>query len=123
MRRRPPSSTRTDTLFPDTTRCRSQDVDRRLGELLRPRGRVRRLEGDVLAVRLALGAEPLGVLEGRDEPGRSEEHTSELQSLMRISYAVFCLTNKKPSLQNAYTQVTPTHKIARLCSDQTLHKK
>src|SRR3546814_3327184 len=47
---------------------------------------------------------------GRRVPGRSEEHTSELQSLMRISYAVFCLTNTNtnPSLPSPHTP-TPTH--------------
>src|SRR3546814_15800424 len=74
MIRRPPRSTRTDTLFPYTTLFRS----------------------------------PLGDIDGEDEEredsehgdvaldeDRSEEHTSELQSLMRISYAVFCLKKKK----------------------------
>src|SRR3546814_10163895 len=75
MIRRPPRSTRTDTLFPYTTLFRSRAVARTNGK----------------------GPNclwPIG------DPGeRSEEHTSELQSLMRISYAVFCLkkkTNKQP---------------------------
>src|SRR3546814_1567081 len=77
MIRRPPRSTRTDTLFPDTTLFRS-DVAHRGS----PRRR-RRLQGT--APRF---------LQGRLDD-RSEEHTSELQSLMRISYAVFCLKIKK----------------------------
>src|SRR3546814_2445442 len=81
MIRRPPRSTRTDTLFPYTT-------------LFRSRGR--RLAGAE-----AGGLEGLARLPGAEIerlPGgadRSEEHTSELQSLMRISYAVFCLKKKK----------------------------
>src|SRR3546814_1611982 len=88
MRRRPPRSTRTDTLFPYTTLFRSPAVfdccrgDRR-GEP-RPDPRPDR--------RVDPGAR-LGPNHGGKE-GRSEEHTSELQSLMRISYAVFCLKKK-----------------------------
>src|SRR3546814_6445244 len=82
MIRRPPRSTRTDTLFPYTTLFRSSGADR-----VRARGRCRGRSGDVGLHRLA-GA-------GRRRPARSEEHTSELQSLMRISYAVFCLKKKK----------------------------
>src|SRR3546814_10319885 len=91
MIRRPPRSTRTDTLFPYTTLFRSRTrsaaaAARTAGRactapLARPRGRRRT-------------ADPrcdTGDCRGR----RSEEHTSELQSLMRISYAVFCLKKKK----------------------------
>src|SRR3546814_6788977 len=74
MIRRPPRSTRTDTLFPYTTLFRS--AGRRSG---RPGGR-------------RYGADDRPGAAGR--PARSEEHTSELQSLMRISYAVFCLKKK-----------------------------
>src|SRR3546814_3055796 len=77
MIRRPPRSTRTDTLFPYTTRFRSCGAGRT--------GAARRL-------RALLGLHrPVTGTRGR----RSEEHTSELQSLMRISYAVFCLKKKK----------------------------
>src|SRR3546814_6553957 len=82
MIRRPPRSTRTDTLFPYTTLFRSTALLR-----LRPL-----LLGDQ-QVLLALGLLDL-VIELR-----SEEHTSELQSLMRISYAVFCLKKKKYRIQ------------------------
>src|SRR3546814_12967028 len=92
---RPPRSTRTDTLFPYTTLFRS----RRAGYLRgRPRrlqsrsGTLRRLHADVQHVRPA-GGLLTAALDGRRP--RSEEHTSELQSLMRISYAVFCLKKKK----------------------------
>src|SRR3546814_2152561 len=91
MIRRPPRSTRTDTLFPYTTLFRS-DVDHfRAHAFLRQRvGRLQRLlhlrtpghQGQVAAV-------------AQHVADRSEEHTSELQSLMRISYAVFCLKKKK----------------------------
>src|SRR3546814_5559135 len=85
MIRRPPRSTRTDTLFPYTTLFRSFPR--------RARGRLRaRLFGECQQ-RLP-GHQHL-------DRRRSEEHTSELQSLMRISYAVFCLKKKK--IQNEKT--------------------
>src|SRR3546814_6779335 len=90
MIRRPPRSTRTDTLFPYTTLFRS--TLRRLGVAQRAA-----LAQEVLD-RGQVGRWPIAEagLPGRtDRPGRSEEHTSELQSLMRISYAVFCLKKKK----------------------------
>src|SRR3546814_11060774 len=82
MIRRPPRSTRTDTLFPYTTLFRSQGRVPRRHLADEPGGRRRhRGRGRPSDVRGALR--------------RSEEHTSELQSLMRISYAVFCLKKKK----------------------------
>src|SRR3546814_1454468 len=112
MLRRPPRSTRTDTLFPYTTLFRSLErlavaaqvfVDLfryvRAGHHRVPLGQT----GDILGdVPVELGAaDPLGhcqavpqvdIGEGQGVAGdRSEEHTSELQSLMRISYAVFCV--------------------------------
>src|SRR3546814_4899497 len=89
MIRRPPRSTRTDTLFPYTTLFRSDRTDAG-GPRDRARAeRPRRPAGDQpLRARAAVSSAP--------QPGpRSEEHTSELQSLMRISYAVFCLKKKK----------------------------
>src|SRR3546814_10499419 len=85
MIRQPPRSTRTDTLFPYTTLVRSRRNPQRAG---RHGGQWR---GD------ARGAQPFWQrVEGVDHRRqRSEEHTSELQSLMRISYAVFCLKKKK----------------------------
>src|SRR3546814_2925102 len=107
MNRRPPRATRTDTLLPYTTLFRSEAADgevvenatgqggrggigrfrrrwgfRRLGGCSRRRTQQRPLQ--------YLGDPILGAAIAR----RSEEHTSELQSLMRISYAVFCLKNK-----------------------------
>src|SRR3546814_1324460 len=92
--RRPPRSTRTDTLFPYTTLFRSlAAAGRRMHEL-----RVeRRLAGTCGAGDQRAGAALDAATEQGIEFGdRSEEHTSELQSLMRISYAVFCLKKKKP---------------------------
>src|SRR3546814_12281438 len=140
MMRRPPRSTRTDTLFPYTTLFRSKMLVHRMGageQLLEPvhadrdgdgqadrrpdgipaadpvperehvlridpEGRNRlpvRRQGDEMpgdgALRPALPQEPVA---------RSEEHTSELQSLMRISYAVFCLKKKTQKQLNTNTQ-------------------
>src|SRR3546814_3498353 len=91
MTRRPPRSTRTDTLFPDTTLFRSWFLSLHAAALGRPAAvmRNRRDVGDV-------GDLEAGCIERADcGLTRSEEHTSELQSLMRISYAVFCLKKKK----------------------------
>src|SRR3546814_8462897 len=87
MIRRPPRSTRTDTLFPYTTLFRSV--------LLEGHGGGPRYHGVAAALgepdtQLRLFGKP--TVSGRRT--RSEEHTSELQSLMRISYAVFCLKKK-----------------------------
>src|SRR3546814_3626013 len=82
MIRRPPRSTRTDTLFPYTTLFRS----------IRGRRRTKRATGPS---RLSRPAGPARArLRAPLRLTRSEEHTSELQSLMRISYAVFCLQKK-----------------------------
>src|SRR3546814_6456976 len=96
--RRPPRSTRTDALFPDTTRFRPPDLRRsacrtRILPMAMDRpgtGAARTAADDAQAQR------GLTMEFGRDVPlPRSEEHTSELQSLMRNSYAVFCLHKKK----------------------------
>src|SRR3546814_9349090 len=102
MIRRPPRSTRTDTLFPYTTLFRS------------PRRHHQRehrflcAEQLVLAVLLQL---PATDVVGRAQLWRSEEHTSELQSLMRISYAVFCLKKKKETLYTLEQHLTTTKHI------------
>src|SRR3546814_3614663 len=98
MIRRPPRSTRTDTLFPYTTLFRSP---RRAGPRV-PRGARRspRIAGAAQSPRHCAvrdgGARFLAGAGGQLQRAarRSEEHTSELQSLMRISYAVFCLKKK-----------------------------
>src|SRR3546814_10857429 len=114
MIRRPPRSTRTDTLFPYTTLFRSQvQLDRsvrlhRVGVGDRVGGQL--IEAHRLVLDRALLVEP-----GQQEQvlHRSEEHTSELQSLMRLSYAVFCLKKKKhkpkPDFRPYSTGNTYTH--------------
>src|SRR3546814_476422 len=101
MIRRPPRSNRTDTLFPYTTLVRSLRAYRRHPPQARLRpGRAIRGPRDPLPAardRLAPAetAARLADAARRDlAQGRSEEHTSELQSLMRISYAVFCFKKK-----------------------------
>src|SRR3546814_1050661 len=101
MIRRPPRSTRTDTLFPYTTLFRSPSDNRKIkdeqecGHSYLPyrsdRG-ARDHHVDCGAVYLI---DRHAAHRGRQNHHRSEEHTSELQSLMRISYAVFCLKKKK----------------------------
>src|SRR3546814_6275810 len=90
MIRRPPRSTRTDTLFPYTTLFRSLHMGAERD--FRPAKKAH----------IALATDALDALRAHLERAgftthddRSEEHTSELQSLMRISYAVFCLKKKK----------------------------
>src|SRR3546814_2562851 len=120
MLRRPPRSTRTDTLFPYTTLFRSYEGDdegesdapalppaaairaRYLARLRDPESLLRLLKGEVDLRKLLRGLSALGRKKTPAAPDslpvrldRSEEHTSELQSLMRISYAVFCLKQKK----------------------------
>src|SRR3546814_12585890 len=87
MLRRPPRSTRTDTLFPYTTLFRSI-----LGELAGLGDDGEAAADDHLVDQLGRLA---GAVRAHQGETRSEEHTSELQSLMRISYAVFCLKKNK----------------------------
>src|SRR3546814_10302343 len=106
MIRRPPRSTRTDTLFPYPTLFRSAR-----GRALRPAA------GDgVRRIRLCrcrgLLRHPTG------EPRRSEEHTSELQSLMRISYAVFCLKKKKQKKYKTQQKAPQESQIKRTATSQ-----
>src|SRR3546814_10056818 len=106
MIRRPPRSTRTDTLFPYTTLFRS---------------------------RLPVGVRHRGAPAGRalpdDRPGsrqpgpRSEEHTSELQSLMRTSYAVFCLKKKKsPPLERQKDRTSELKYLSRILAPVSRQK-
>src|SRR3546814_4379043 len=93
MIRRPPRSTRTDTLFPYTTLFRSLRGER--GAI--PASEATRAGGSVYSTTSYMSASASGTT----STARSEEHTSELQSLMRISYAVFCLKKKtKKQLTN-----------------------
>src|SRR3546814_973424 len=112
MIRRPPRSTRTDTLFPYTTLFRSLDDRTRM---------LAAISHDLRTplTRLQLRAERIADQELREgmlreiaqvtrmlDFTRSEEHTSELQSLMRISYAVFCLKKKKTTKNIKTLQIT-----------------
>src|SRR3546814_3971195 len=98
MIRRPPRSTRTDTLFPYTTLFRSA-ASALAGASAR--GAVRRSSCfDWRAIHVSSGT---GFPHPDQDSRRSEEHTSELQSLMRISYAVFCLKKKNKKYKHLTT--------------------
>src|SRR3546814_8079339 len=102
MIRRPPRSTRTDTLFPYTTLFRSHaaeaGIEHRFVRQLAVGDQPQAAAG--LQRRRGRGDERAAEVGARV---RSEEHTSELQSLMRISYAVFCLKKKK------HRNISPVH--------------
>src|SRR3546814_7130605 len=110
MIRRPPRSTRTDTLFPYTTLFRSKACPGQKGGPSMITSTAKPLTRTIVAPLL------------RDqyrlfrESSRSEEHTSELQSLMRISYAVFCL-KKKNNINKIYTTIITTE------TKQTTHNQ
>src|SRR3546814_7808840 len=107
MRRRPPRSTRTDTLFPYTTLFRSDLV----AAVHHPDHRLHHVVD--MAERAGLAAVAIDgdrrAAQRRDDEvrhhPRSEEHTSELQSLMRISYAVFCLKKKRETKLNKHNAI------------------
>src|SRR3546814_3990659 len=135
MIRRPPRSTRTDTLFPYTTRFRShrnllcpEHREKRLEQQDQPGQRqvdeprpvdvrsFRRQHAVLAQIEPALAPQPVPHLLKAQVVvgvGRSEEHTSELQSLMRISYAVFCLKKKSYQLNSFLSQKSrlPTYRI------------
>src|SRR3546814_10037921 len=112
MVRVPPRSTRTDTLFPYTTlfralrdRCciaRIEELDRNEGRVARTAAGERKQAGQhadgVFAARVEIVDDEIVP----DRTQRSEEHTSELQSLMRISYAVFCLKKQQTTHCDPY---------------------
>src|SRR3546814_3357516 len=99
MIRRPPRSTRTDTLFPYTTLFRS--VNTNISSLNAQKNLA--MSQSKLATAISRLSSGMRINSAKDDAAglaistrfRSEEHTSELQSLMRISYAVFCLKKKK----------------------------
>src|SRR3546814_8459546 len=101
MIRRPPRSTRTDTLFPDTTLFRSNQMKASLSAAANMSGTtmaLRQLESTLAGLVGQVVTSDPNINKLTD---RSEEHTSVLQSLMRISYAVFCL--KKKNKHNTQT--------------------
>src|SRR3546814_4339908 len=115
MIRRPPRSTRTDTLFPYPTLFRSPPVS--VASSREKKYLNSRIPMGVAMYLLAVARETVDSwisssadtsrsIRGRRATARSEEHTSELQSLMRISYAVFCLKKKKK--QNETKQIQRT---------------
>src|SRR3546814_10711874 len=123
MIRRPPRSTRSDTLFPYTTLFRSTrlvvNFYRTVVACAKKPGAKKHTPPSRPA-RCAGSAEPAGFPERASCPRgkrrtsmcgapRSEEHTSELQSLMRISYAVFCLKKKQPHLKITSHKYYTTH--------------
>src|SRR3546814_2788794 len=122
MIRRPPRSTRTDTLFPYTTLFRSVGAFPPLG--------LRFLLIRVVVLHEPCSSHRKGKQQGQPERGveqrtehRSEEHTSELQSLMRISYAVFCLKKtKKNAIHTTIIQDNPaSHEHILEAKHQTTH--
>src|SRR3546814_7771143 len=113
MIRRPPRSTRTDSLFPYTPLFRSRLLAH-LRQSLEPQLQAQRQFVGGRIFRRVLGQQQRRLQIGEPRRHRSEEHTSELQSLMRISYAVFCLKKK-----NTYTPTTITITVATLRSLNT----
>src|SRR3546814_2456092 len=99
MIRRPPRSTRTDTLFPYTTLFRSQEIDDFLSQVM-----------NVLFEKIVTDQDHRLLCLPQF---RSEEHTSELQSLMRISYAVFCLKKKKLNISTKQIQTSQNLRVKK----------
>src|SRR3546814_6509966 len=117
MIRRPPIATLTDTLFPYTTLFRSEEAE--VDRIILPR------QARIMAHRLGLAEPRQADRRGARKRtkiggGRSEEHTSELQSLMRISYAVFCL--KKKQKTDTDRQYRSTHRKYLIESSQNIHE-
>src|SRR3546814_6483597 len=116
MLRQPPRSTRSYTLFPYTTRLRSArpvEIGRHdryeVAAILPAIGLAEHQAGDLGdGIPLVGRFERPGQQGGLGDRLRSEEHTSELQSLMRISYAVFCLKKKKTKIPNRIQSHTHT---------------
>src|SRR3546814_3620289 len=117
MIRRPPRSTRTDTLFPYTTLFRSTGFN----------DRQQLLEQDTRGCLIELVVVALPPAPEWKNQARSEEHTSELQSLMRISYAVFCLkkktkpTNNTPPHTTSPTQQALSHSTTKILTPSPHH--
>src|SRR3546814_1023392 len=132
MDRQPPRSTHTDTLFPDTTLFRSRDrriesvhagsKGKRKGRQGKDPSPQRRRAGLTHSVEPRLAAMICAIRASTaGSSPRSEEHTSELQSLMRISYAVFCLKKKKHTIQKYHSQIN-AHEQTSTISNQEWRK-
>src|SRR3546814_3212094 len=119
MIRRPPRSTRTDTLFPYTTLFRSHPTTRerrRHRRSARTKAPVRRLRWRAAGAPSCFGLRPA-------KAQRSEEHTSELQSLMRISYAVFCLKKKNNKTTLNYITINNTEQTTTISNEPNSQRK
>src|SRR3546814_8534902 len=113
MIRRPPRSTRTDTLFPYTTLFRSEVETPQGDELVEHHQKL--MFAPLRRVGVELLGQPTPDLVEDQAHERSEKHTSELQSLMRISYAVFCLKktrHKYTQQEHKYRHIRETHSTA-----------
>src|SRR3546814_9039557 len=139
MIRRPPRSTRTDTLFAYTTLCRSgraracaavgRDPHRAGGKRRRAGGAPLHRPRRDFRQRRDLHRSPLprrrhrdGRLDRGELDARSEEHTSELQSLMRNSYAVFCLKKKNAKQNQSYIYSNSTKTLTKITNNiSTIH--
>src|SRR3546814_1274061 len=110
MIRRPPRSTRTDTLFPYTTLFRSAEIGGYAADITRTFPVNGRFSKEQRALHDLVGAAQAAALA---QARRSEEHTSELQSLMRISYAVFCLKKKKTHIEKIKPRTTTNVQYSR----------
>src|SRR3546814_4080068 len=97
MIRRPPRSTRTDTLFPYTTLFRSPAFSRSAGH-----GEITSNKGNFASRDQLYSWDQPKVGHGMNISTKIGKHTSELQSLMRISYAVFCLKNKNNTTNTSH---------------------
>src|SRR3546814_5735077 len=135
MRRRPPRSTRTDTLFPYTTlfrsdrrgkdavdSCRSVQWGQQSVGFSHVQRAAINIDGHVGADRVVSAGQGYALNNDKNIiifPSRSEEHTSELQSLMRISYAVFCL---KKTINTTHSHTIPSpHSRYQYTSPHTTH--
>src|SRR3546814_4731977 len=121
MLRRPPRSTRTDTLFPYTTLFRSPASGHRRAHPRLPRNSRCRPAPHFSPPENGRATPCANCRPGVKQDARSEEHTSELQSLMRISYAVFCLKKEKRAEQYLRTRLDSHHTVTY--QNHTFNKK
>src|SRR3546814_7314994 len=120
--RRPPRSTRTDTRFPYTTLFRSQDTEHFSDSAFKAggnRNKERKLSVNNQGIHKILGIVMSRVHQTLSKHWRSEEHTSVLQSLMRISYVVFCLNN----ILTVQMQFSKIFLLINSCANYTTRKR